>query len=220
MPLLASAKGGVDFEPLSVGLHHAVCYGVVDLGTQPTDNPQFKASRKVAFLFEVPSERLEFEKDGVHKNLPRGVNGIWTLSLGKRSKLLPMLESWRGRPFTAQELEGFDVFSVLNANCFINIIHKERDGKTFANIANVNPVPKGTVKLKPENPNITFALPLDMMDLVFPSNMPEWMQIKVKQSNEFQFWLEHKDDPSSPPATEGNGAAVVEEFDDSDVPFN
>lgn len=183
MSLIAKDKGGADYEPLAAGMHHAVCYGIVDLGTQPTNNPQFKPTRKVAFLWEVPSERIKFEKDGVKKDLPRGISGMWTLSLGTKSKLRPMLESWRGRPFTSEELDGFDLKNVLGANCFLNVVHAEgkgqNAGKTYANVASVNPLAKGMPKLTAENPHVWFSLDECGETVVIPKEVPEWLQKKI-----------------------------------------
>jgi hypothetical protein len=186
MPLLAKDKGGTDYEPLATGMHHAVCYGVVDLGTQP--GGQFAPTRKVAFLWEVPSERIQFEKDGVKKDLPRGISGIWTLSLHTKSRLRPMLESWRGRSFTEEELAGFDLKAVLGANCFLNVIHQpgtgKNAGKTYANVSSVNPLAKGMVKLKAENPLVWFSLEECQGAITVPEAVPDWLKGKIMQSEE------------------------------------
>src|SRR6185295_14482521 len=57
-------------EPVPAGMAHGICYGVIDLGTQP-GNPalMIKAARKVIIMFELPDERFDFE------NL-LGVNGL------------------------------------------------------------------------------------------------------------------------------------------------
>ncbi len=189
MALTAKATGNADFEPLSSGVHQAICYGIVDLGTQPTNNPQFKPMRKVAFLWEVPSERIEFTKDDKKFNLPRGVSGMWTLSLGTKSKLRPMLESWRGRPFTEEELSGFDLKAVLAANCLLNVVHAagkgQNSGKTYANVASVNPLVKGMAKLKAENPILWFSLEECGDQIVVPATVPDWLKAKIMLSDEY-----------------------------------
>lgn len=183
MSLIAKDKGGADYEPLAAGMHHAVCYGIVDLGTQPA-NGNFPARRKVCFLWEVPSERIEFERDGVKKNLPRGLSAMFTLSLSAKSKLRPMLESWRGRPFTSEELVGFDLKNVLGANCFLNVVHERKADKTYANVASVNPLAKGMKKKPPENPSLFFSIEECKDQIVVPPAVPDWLKGKIMQSEE------------------------------------
>lgn len=186
MPLIAKDKGGSDYEPTPTGLHHAICYGIVDLGTQP--GGQFEPKRKVAFLWEIPAERIEFERDGKKQNLPRGISAMYTLSLSTKSKLRPMLESWRGRPFTPEELSGFDLKTVLGANCFLNVIHQNgtgaNTGKVYANVSSVNPLTKGTAKLKSENPLLFFSLDEAGSPITVPASVPDWLKAKIMQSEE------------------------------------
>lgn len=186
MSLIAKDKGGTDFEPLSAGMHHAVCYGIIDLGTQP--GGQFDPKRKVAFLWEVPGERIELTVEGVKKNLPRGVSAIYTLSLASKGLLRPMLESWRGKPFTTEELAGFDLHTVLGANCLLNVVHKQgtgkNAGKTYANVQGVNPLMKGTAKLKPENPTVFFSIDDCGDAITVPTSVPDWLKAKIMQSEE------------------------------------
>jgi hypothetical protein len=186
MGLLAKDKAGTDYEPLAAGMYHAVCYGIIDLGTQP--GGQFEPKRKVAFLWEVPSERMKFERDGVQKDLPRGLSGIYTLSLSSKGLLRPMLESWRGKAFTDEELKGFDVKTILGANCFLNVVHKEgtgkNAGKTYANVKSVNPLPKGTARVKSENPQVFFSLDDCGDTITVPESIPDWLKAKIMQSEE------------------------------------
>jgi hypothetical protein len=219
MALIAKAASGTDFEPLAAGMHASVCYGIVDLGTQPSNNPQFKPTRKVALLWEVPDERIEFVKDGVKKNLPRGISAMFTLSLGTKSKMRPMLESWRGRPFTEAELEGFDVKNVLGANCLLNVVHKAgtgaNAGKVYANVASVNPLAKGMVKRKPENPLVWFSIEECEEVIHIPENVPEWLVLKINQSDE---WIASKN-PKGIEPTDGDLSNTSGNDLSEDVPF-
>ena len=189
MPIIAKDKGGANFAPINAGMHHAVCYGVVDIGTQPQHNPQFKAKRKIIILWEIPGERIEIEKDGVKKNLPRAISKEFTLSLSDMGNLRPMLESWRGRAFTKEELAGFDVANVIGANCLLNVIHETKGDKTYGNIASVAPLMNSMKKIKQELPNLTFSLdefPRGT-EVIWPENLPEWIQTKIKQSEEYEW---------------------------------
>lgn len=218
MSLIAKDKGGTDYEPLAAGMHHAVCYGIVDLGTQP--GGQFEPKRKVAFLWEVPAERIKFEKDGVKKDLPRGVSAIYTLSLSTKGLMRPMLESWRGKAFTAEELAGFDLKAVLGANCFLNIVHApgtgKNVGKTYANVKSVNPLAKGMTRLKSENPMVFFSLDECGETITVPAEIPDWLKAKIMQSEEC---MKEQRASGQPDPTEEE-MANVSAGPGEDVPFN
>lgn len=217
MSLIAKDKGGTDYEPLAAGMHHAVCYGIVDLGTQP--GGQFEPKRKVAFLWEVQAERIKFEKDGEKKDLPRGVSAIYTLSLSTKGLMRPMLESWRGREFTTEELAGFDLKGVLGANCFLNIVHVPGKGqnasKTYGNVKSVNPLAKGMAKLKSENALTWFSLDECGDTITVPAGIPDWLKAKIMQSAEC---VKEQRQNGAPEPTEEPVANVTAGHEE-DVPF-
>jgi hypothetical protein len=185
MAIIAKDKGGEDFAPIPAAMHHAVCYGVVDIGTQPSNNPKFPPRRKVIFTWEIPGILIEVEKDGVTKQLPRSISERFTLSLSTKSNLRPMLEGWRGRAFTEEELDGFDIQKVAGANCLLNIVHERKNDKTYANVGGVNPLMKEMAKIKPVNPLLLFSLDDFKGKITFPTTMPAWIQGLIMQSDEY-----------------------------------
>lgn len=216
MSLIArDTSNGVDFAPIPTGMHPSVCYGVIDIGTQPQFG-NFPARRKVIFCWEIPGERIELEKEGKKLNLPRAISEKFTLSLASKGNLRPMLESWRGRAFTAEELEGFDVGNVLGANCLLNVIHEKGKGdkanKTYANVASVNPLAKGMPKLKPETPTILFNMEDFTGPVQIPAQLPEWITALIIQSEEY---AAHQRMTNAPPPSSGQGNENLDE----DVPF-
>lgn len=225
MSLIAKATGS-DMEPITPGMHPAVCYGVVDLGTQPAFG-QFPPKRKVLFLFELPLERGEFERDGKMVSLPRAISVSFTLSLHKKGNLRPALESWRGREFTDKELQGFDVMACIGANALLNITHRagagKNAGRTFADIKAICPLPKGTAKRQLENPPLKFSLD-DVPPRTQPTKpdaMPDWIWARITQSDEYIHRVQ--DDGVSTPTDEAEQAAIAAnlspEADGEDVPF-
>ena len=150
-------------------------------------------------------------------NLPRTVSSMFTLSLGKKAKLRPMLESWRGRPFTEAELEGFDLKNVLGANALLNIIHTKKGDKTYANISTVSPLMKGTPKKTPELPQIFFSLAECGDRIVVPNSLPEWIKAKLMLSEEYVA-QQVKSSGHVEPSDEAL-ANLSSEVDDSNIPF-
>jgi hypothetical protein len=127
------------------------------------------------------------------------------------------LESWRGRPFTQEEVARFDVGNLIGANCQLSIVHKKSaDGsKTYANVAAIMPLPKGAMKLKPVSRTMVFDLP-ESLPVEFPKEMPEWLQNKIKNSDEYDQLVNpsHRPDPTESQMANQDSAGFEE-----DVPF-
>ena len=133
-------KDGGEFENHPEGQFRAVCMDVVDLGM--VENKRFgKMQHKIALVYH--SE--EKTKDG----RPFEVWSRYTATLADQGYLRPFLEAWRGKAFTPPELAEFDLEKLIGVNAYIQIIHNQRDGKTYANIGAIMPLPKGLAKLTP-----------------------------------------------------------------------
>lgn len=214
----ATNKGG-DYVPVPAGIHHAICYSVIDLGTQPSQ--MYAPSRKVLIVWELPHERADFkdDKSGQVKSLPRVISKEYTLSTGTKSNLRKELESWRGRPFTAEEAQEFEVGVLAGKNCQLNVAHRpSKDGtKTYANVVSIVPLGKGMAPQKPENDILVWDLPGDG-PINFPPSMPEWIQTKIKASEEWSY----ANNPHSSPRRELTDEQKYNTSSnpvDDDVPF-
>lgn len=138
MPIIAKAPES-KFSPCPEGLHPAVCVDVVDMGVQQTP---WGDKHKVCLVFQIS----ELDED---TGKPFEVRGYYTLSLSEKANLRKHLETWRGRKFTETELQGFDVETVLGANCQLQVIHNiTDDGKVYSNIQAIVPAAKGLPKLR------------------------------------------------------------------------
>lgn len=178
MELMAKAKNS---EPIPAGLHQAVCTGVYDLGTQY--NEKFKKNiRKCLISWEFPEERIKIEKDEKTIDVPRELSKQYTLTLSAKSGLLTDLVSWRGRPFTPEELKGFNLHQLLGVNALIQVIHTEKDGRTYANIKSITPLYKNMVKKEAENPLNFFSFNDNNS---IPETTPQWIVEIIKKSVEW-----------------------------------
>lgn len=163
---------------ISEGVHLAVCIGVFDLGTQYSRIFD-KEAHKILIMWEVPDERIVVDE----KSLPLAISKRYTLSLHEKAQLRKDLESWRGKAFPPETLkEGFDLKKILGKTCQIQIIHNESDGKTYANIAGIMALPKGTNPLEPENPLKFFSI----NQKEIPEDVPDWIKEIIQDSKEFQ----------------------------------
>ena len=154
MSLIVKDSGGKDFKVLDAGMYSAVCSNVVDMGEH---DGQYGIKSKIGIVFELS----ELRDDGKRYQLSMTQGN----TLASKGHLRPMLESWRGKKFTDEELKnGFDLEKLVGANCTLNITHDIKENKTYLKINSVNPPMKGVEKITPS------GLPL-----------PEWI---TKMTNE------------------------------------
>lgn len=127
------------FELPPAGTHMAVCYRVIDLGTQDTTyNGQAKRQHKVLISWEMPDEKMS---DG----RPFTISQRYTWSMSEKAALRADLESWRGKAFTQQDFgaDGFDIRSIIGVGCLLTVIHVEKGEKRYANIKSIGRLMKG-----------------------------------------------------------------------------
>lgn len=135
MPTYVSAGDSKAWEPAPEGLWPVVCVDVVDKGEQPT---QWGPKRKVQLRWQL-GEEAGVRDDGK----PWLVTRTFTASLFKLAELSKLLVRWRGKQFTDEELEQFDLDNVIGAPGLANIVHNATDdGRVFANVDTIVPLPK------------------------------------------------------------------------------
>jgi hypothetical protein len=184
MGLMAKESGSGDFTPIPEGMHAAICYGVYDLGTHFSDK-YGKSARKVLIVWEFPKVRIDVEVEGEIKNLPRSISKQYTLSLNEKAVLRKDLESWRSKRFTKEELKGFDLARLLGVPCQLQILHNEKEGKTYSNIQTIVPMPPTVPPMVPET---TLRLFTFDESTEIPEATPEWVQNILKESEEYPSW--------------------------------
>lgn len=129
MAILAR-KPESSFDPCPEGLHQAVCVDVVDLGLQDTP---WGSKHKVEIRWQT-----EMVNDRTGKRFE--LRKRYTNSLHEKAGLRKDLECWRGRKFTEDELNGFDLEKLLTHNCQLQVIHNLSDeGKTYDNVQAIVP---------------------------------------------------------------------------------
>jgi hypothetical protein len=200
MSLIASAKSN-DFEICPEGVHGARCNRIIDLGTQSWDYlGKPKTGRKIWIFWEAPEV---LNKEGK----PFTIAKKYTLSLSEKAALRLDLQSWRGRKFTPEELEGFDIAKLLKAPCLLNIVHDVQPDKTYANISSIMPLP-GSMTV----PQLS-AAPLLFSLSAFNADVYNTLSDGLKKSI-----------ASSPEYAEATGAAPApsagrSDIQDDDIPF-
>lgn len=178
MSLIVSSNATGGFAPMEAGTYPAICYGLVDLGEQYSETYD-KWSPKILILFEIPGETLEINGEEVSRTMSKS----YTMSLNEKAALRKDLASWRGRDFTPEELKGFDLRNILGAPCMVSVIHRERGGKTYADINGIMKLPKSIPVDPPRCKKIVFDL--DKSPLSDMEKLPEWIQERIRGSQTY-----------------------------------
>lgn len=193
--------GGGDFKRVSAGTHLGVCNLVADIGLQPGSALHPDPKRQVVIRWEIPSERVEFERDGQKHEGPMTISRTFTASMNEKAALRQLLENWRGRKFTNEEAAKFDVSSILGKPCLLNISETTKGDKTYSNVAGVSPLIKGMAGAEAENPLLYYA----------DDNRRTYDQLPP--------WVREKIDNQMEPAQASVRQPSIEEEEAADAPF-
>jgi len=169
-----SDKGGdrVKIEP---GTYSARCFRVVGIGTQQTP---FGEKRQLIISWELPTELIV---GGDWDGKPMGVHKFYTETLNERSNLRKDLELWRGRAFTPEELDGFELENLLGAPCLVTVVATETDGRK---VGSVTAAPKGLEVPEAVNPLVIWETDTGTSRML--DDLPDWLRDHVMKSEEFR----------------------------------
>lgn len=175
MSMIASDNGGQVIEKLENGVYTAVSSAIIDLGLQK--NEQFKKiQRKFMMIWTIIGEEIEINGE----KQPRTISKEYSFSLNEKSTLRKDLQAWRGKPFSEEELQGFNILAVLNKACQLQIILEEKNNKKYNNIAGIMSLPKGS-----NVPILEDTYYFDMENAETWENyckIPNWIQEKIKKA--------------------------------------
>lgn len=147
MPINVSAGSGMSIPTHPADLFSSITIDVADLGeVESTWNGRIKKVHKVMirwFCGEYATNPDTGEK------YPLWVNRRFTASLHENSALRPFLETWRGRPFTPEELKGFDLETLIGAPAFIQVSHAKVNERVYANVDTCTRLPRELTKINP-----------------------------------------------------------------------
>jgi hypothetical protein len=172
--IVSDSGGGKDFVQPPAGNHVARCYSIVDMGTQAGEwKGKATVLPKVQIRWELCNEMME---DG----RPFSVMRIFTAMLGETAALREVLESWRGKKFTKEELAGFNISKLLGAPCLVNVTLSD---KNKAKVSAVSPVPKGMEVPPQVNKSVQFDM-AHYDEEVFQS-LSDWLKGEIMKSPEY-----------------------------------
>lgn len=134
-----TAKGNDSkFKPHPDGQFVAQCVDAIDLGEKVDDYPGKPESlaHKCALVFRTGEQNPE---TGELIDIAQE----FTVSMGEKANLRKALESWRGKPYTEQQIEeGVPIHKLAGNWALIAIAHKQSGkGRTYAFIQSIVGVP-------------------------------------------------------------------------------
>ncbi|HOV13818.1 MAG TPA: hypothetical protein PK771_06005 [Spirochaetota bacterium] len=146
MPILVKVSNK---ETSLNGEYQAVISQIYDVGLQPNNFGDNKDPiHKVIILWELDHK---FQgKDGREFRLT--LTKEYSLNLGKRSTLRKDLELLFGENYF-DDKDGIDIDleKIRGVNCILTVEEKKgKDNKDYPNIIGIRPLPKETLKMKPE----------------------------------------------------------------------
>lgn len=203
---------GGNFTPPPAGNHIAICYRLIDLGTQMVEwKGAQKLQRKVLISWELPNELMT---EGDYAGQPFTIGRRYTWSMSEKANLRHDLESWRGRAFTDDDFTGpnrFNAKNIIGKPCMLSIVHETRDGNTYANIKSVAAMPKGMQAPAPINGPVYFTLEREGFDNAVLDGLSDKLKETIKGSPEYK---ELVDGAYKKPASNGDPRDL-----DDDIPF-
>lgn len=184
-----------EFEALPEGQHLGVCYKIIDQGsrneTYPRDaepnSENTKKRKTIHVTWEVPEQKMA---DG----RPMSISKTYTASLNENATLYKDLVTWRGRSFSKEELDGFDLDKMIGAPADLEVEHN-KDGK-----ARIRAIFKPDEFKITETINAGIIFDLDVYCEEFSSDsteetkamcdiyedLPDWQQNLIEESFELQ----------------------------------
>lgn len=203
----ASDTGGGNFTSAPIGTHIARCIKIIDLGIQHGEYKGEPTRRsEILVTWELPEELTTI--DGVE--VPIITSKFYTNSLHEKATLRRDLEGWRGRLFTEEELDNFDLESVLTKPCMITVVGGD-NGKT--KVASVSGLPKKTICPPQVNPSFTLWLD-DEFDQTKFDQISDGIKKIIQKSEEWDAIQNGRSTAASEPTEQD----FPEKYDD-DVPF-
>jgi hypothetical protein len=205
------------------GVYDAICVNVIDLGVHTKTFKNDMSDHHLVYIgFELPE--LAYEYEGTKKQ--KLIGREYKLSLDNRANLRKHLESWRSRPFTNEELEGFDLKNLLGVHAQVNIIHKtSKAGNQYELLESI--IKHKGEKFKNVTPLTFYSITEHKTEI--PETIPRFLNSKIKESKTYQHIenlmaeeeyekkrANRQDNNPPPPSQE----VIEDEFiDEEEIPF-
>jgi hypothetical protein len=211
MAIIGKVGGGGNFKKAPIGNHIGRCFKMIDLGTQTSKGGQFagKVARKIQITWELLGDDAEGNAMTVTwegKTMPLTISKEYTLSMHEKASLRKELGAWRGKQFTDEEAKQFDITKLVGVYCMVNVTHSESNGKEYANVAGLSPLPSALKNSRPAGVHSQVIFEIDNPDMEAFESFPDWIKDKIREAPEWENSVQME--------TEG-----ASDEQDGDIPF-
>jgi hypothetical protein len=192
---------------IPAGLHDAICYGVVHAGTVNSPYNNQPRMRNVLYLcYEFPAIKNVFDEDKGEQ--PAVTTMMFTYSYSEKGNLLDWINTWSNGKINKKNITDFDIEKLAGLGCKLQIIMDESEGKTRS-------YPKGIIGLTAEEKktlnknslyNPIMIYDVDNHDQEAFDALPNWLQKKVMESQEYKKLGIKEPEKSDIPAEEDEAA--------------
>lgn len=173
------------FKLVPAGSHPAICFRVLDLGTQvSTFQGERKEQHKVLISFEVHDEDCQMD-DG----RPMTMHQRYTWSMHEKATLRKHLEAWRAAPFTAADFNkmgGFSIRKLLGVPCMLTVVHNVSGERSYANIGSIGKLHKGLKVGALVNETAYLSLSASTFDRAVFDKLADGLKETIKASPEYR----------------------------------
>ena len=203
---LPSSESSFELPP--AGMHPAICYRLIDLGTQ--DFPYQgtpNIGRYLLVNWELPNAKMA---DG----RPFIIGKRWKYSGHEKANMRKDLEAWRGLKFKDSDFgpQGFDITKIVGVKAMLNIQIAEKDGTEYANIVGIGPMMKGLEISSRTNDLALLVLEKGVFNQAVYDSLSEKLKDRIAKSPEY-YDLKH------PKTGEQNAGVVARPDLDDEIPF-
>ena len=162
------------FINLKPGTYKSRVTGVAELGLQETTYKDVqKIQKQIALLFSV------FENDG---STPVILGKSFAMTIRDNATLRKAIIAIRGKDFTPEELNDWDLAELLGLPCLITIDQYERKGYTNMAIKQITTSLTDSTTPEIEVKDYIYFDIDDMETWTSFTRMPKWLQIKINNS--------------------------------------
>lgn len=182
--MLTAPKSKVNKVLIGEGTHIARVVGLIHLGTaEDVYMGEKKMFNKIRLTWEFTEETHKFKEDEEAKPIVHSQE--YTLSMGKKSNLRPIVEGMIGTTLSDEEAYNFNFESLVGIAGLVSIKHREtKTGAKYAKVASTSKLMKGQVA-KPQV-NQSKVLVFDKWDEQYFLSLPDFIKDKIKKSNEYK----------------------------------
>jgi hypothetical protein len=179
-------ESGSEFERPPTGSHLARCFSLIDLGTHTTTwQGKEKQTRQVKISFELSYENMTGRFNPDMAGEPFTAVLLCTQSLSEKAKLRKMLEGWRGKKFSHEELQGYHPRKLLGQPCRLSLVESESG---FVGIDSIARVTKNEIDTMPpmKARQLYFSLEPDEFEQRAFEALNERTQLKIMETPEWK----------------------------------